>query len=156
MSAGESSPRFGRIRDMIRTFWERWWITNRLYHFSFGRGPVWVSEEDFVRFLMNAVQEIDGVPVQGNRLSPWWILQPSYEIRVRNLIKECSDTREGIPTVTRDDEREAAYVRLSYRGRETYSVSYLVFGCFFGNYYFKWLFGIAMTYLIARYLGASV
>jgi hypothetical protein len=69
---------------------------------------------------------------------------------VRNIIQECED--EDIHWIKRRTEDWDVHLNLTPKGREVYSISYLVFNKFFGNAYVKGMILAFLTLLITGYV----
>ncbi len=145
--AGQSNEKKG-ILGRMKFYLRRWWIVNRLYHFTRGVGSIWVDEQNFIDWVIG--KSVSEKPVY------WYRLPPSYNLihrlgskflldfreektrrrEVRNLVAECEDKRVGwierpepefIELLDgRKIQKNNDGITVSVLGIEKYAVSHLI------------------------------
>ncbi len=152
----------------METFWQRWWIINRLHKFTKIKGGiVWAEENEFVRYIRDIVTNRDALanPTLPIRFPYNLLLEINndllVDVKLRNIIQECSDPVDGVNYIIRDENTRGNvlnryHLRLSSRGREVYSFYYLISEKFFGNAYVKAIaIGIIMI-LVGYYINDHI
>ncbi len=116
---------------MIRTFFTRWWVVNRLHQFLKTKNGLWWVEQ--MRFEEYVVEII----LKSSILK--WLFESSeknnIEIKVRNVIQLCYSSYVEYMKETKDGG--VSYISLSAKGQEIYGVDYLIFKVFLGNAWVK-------------------
>lgn len=151
---------YAKIKHM-KTFWQRWWIVNRLHYFNNKKGGiVWASQEEFLSYIKDTVVS-DSISKDGVTRRIRFPYSFFGEIKndlvldsvLRNLIDECADPNDDVNfLVKKSDSPFRSHIRLSAKGREVYPVSYLVFNKFFGNAYIKAFILLLMTIFTGYYI----
>lgn len=131
----------------MKTFWQRWWITNRLHAYTFIAGTnigpvVWIEKEKFIdycRSLMTDKTKMVGGSMYVIRQPYKWLSELPHDLMIdsflRNLIDECTDPKDDVNyivsenrTTNRNSLETTDSLRLSAKGREVYAWSYIFFG----------------------------
>lgn len=128
-----------KIRDVILNFFRRWWIVNRLYHYEQKR-DFWVDESQFITYLQGVdyieyLQDVDKERlIKGTWVFPFnnppktEVEINAFQKKMRFLIQECVGERlHYIERLHEPNGENKAWIHISSRGNEMYSVSYLIF-----------------------------
>ncbi len=136
----------------MKTYLRRWWLVNRLYHFTRVIGNKFVDKNLFVRWMVG--EEISTIP------DVWYSPPPTYNLihklgtkflmgkkkralEIDRLIEECANDQVAWvskpqdfvfkdPLTSQEVTIPSNNIAVSVAGLEVYAVSNLV-GLFFGN-----------------------
>lgn len=140
---------FGRMLSMIRTFFRRWWIINRLYHFM---KTAELQEAQMIHVNQLAVKQSDFLDyLYRGKAEP----RDSFDKHMRNAINECIDDRADYIDSSEGGGNNP-YIALTTKGKEEYSVSHLIFRVLLGNSYVKATIIAIMTIFVTSYITNNV
>ncbi len=118
---------------MIITFFRRWWVTNRLYHFCKKRFRACAPEDDFADWMV-------GLDIS-SRMAQWYLDALPSSSYIHSHIRDILLTSKIIDLQRTELKRiitecrhigwisnPAHEIEVSPSGLEKYSVSYLIFG----------------------------
>jgi len=148
---------------MVLNYPRRWWVRNRLYHFSLSPYVNGVNSSDFVDWI-SGLDIRSRVPSwQENKLKTNFIatlitklLFPAETIPEFRITGISRSLKENIDRGEIDELSGGMYICLNHIGVTTYSVSYLLFESVLGNAWIKAIgIGIIMI-LVTQWIKSSI
>jgi len=153
-----------RIRKM-KEYLKRWYIINKLYHLEKHRRQPFVEEKDLLFWILGAdihkAIQSEGYKQMVRPGLKWLFGDPAWSsdqqlsgeaaTEIRRIIEDCKDEYIGYIRPV-NGRLVGKYWDLTARGRESYTVSHLVFNKFFGNAYVKGIILGALALFVAYYI----